>query len=125
MSKTCALYNKVKPGYGHTVSNSNIKTKRRFLPNVQKQTLPSEVLGVNLYLKIAIKTMRTIAKHGGLDQYLLTRAAKDLTPKGLKLKRSIVKKMLAKGTLPAVVKKPVYQPQLSKRQQKIKDAKNS
>ncbi|GFM37400.1 50S ribosomal protein L28 [Desulfovibrio psychrotolerans] len=34
MSKECAMCGK-KPQTGHLVSHSNIKTKRRFLPNLQ------------------------------------------------------------------------------------------
>ena len=35
MAKKCIVCGK-KPGSGHTVSHSNIKTKRRFMPNLQK-----------------------------------------------------------------------------------------
>ena len=39
---------------GHNVSHSNIKSKRRFLPNLQKISLLSEVLGpVRLRLSTA------------------------------------------------------------------------
>jgi len=35
MARKCIICGK-KPGAGHTVSHSNIKTKRRFMPNLQK-----------------------------------------------------------------------------------------
>jgi large subunit ribosomal protein L28 len=62
---------------GHNVSHANNKTKRRYLPNVQSRRLYSETLGETVRLKIALNTLRTIDKHGGLDGYL--RQAKPAT----------------------------------------------
>jgi len=56
---------------GHNVSHANNKTKRRYLPNIQSRRLYSESLGETVRLKIALNTLRTIDKHGGLDGYLL------------------------------------------------------
>jgi len=57
---------------GHNVSHANNKTKRRYLPNVQSRRLYSETLGETVRLKIALNTLRTIDKHGGLDGFLMT-----------------------------------------------------
>ena len=43
MSRVCELSGK-SPMVGHNVSHSNIKTKRRFLPNLINVTLQSEAL---------------------------------------------------------------------------------
>jgi large subunit ribosomal protein L28 len=56
---------------GNNVSHANNKTKRRYLPNIQSRRLYSESLGETVRLKIALNTLRTIDKHGGLDGYLL------------------------------------------------------
>ena len=43
MSKKCELTGKI-PMKGHNVSHANNKTKRRFLPNLKKVKLTSELL---------------------------------------------------------------------------------
>ena len=54
---------------GHNVSHSNIKTKRRFLPNLQKISLLSDVLG-KVRLRLSAAAIRTIEKNGGIDAFL-------------------------------------------------------
>jgi len=49
---------------GHTVSHSNIKTKRKFNPNLQKKRffVPEENRWVDL--KVSTSALRTINKNG-------------------------------------------------------------
>jgi len=49
---------------GHTVSHSNIKTNRRFLPNLQKKRffIPEENRWIEL--KVSTSAIRTINKNG-------------------------------------------------------------
>lgn len=63
MSKVCQLTGK-RPLKGHKVSHSNIKTKRRFLPNLQtkKFFLAEEDKWVTL--KLSTEAIRTINKNG-------------------------------------------------------------
>ncbi len=98
MSRVCALTGK-KVQFGHNVSHSNRKTNRRFQPNLQRVTLPSEALGQGVALRISVRALRTVQKYGGLDLYLLKTADKDLAEEGLRLKRRIVRK-LSKPTKP-------------------------
>ena len=67
MSRRCELSGK---GVlvGHRVSHSNIKTKHRFLPNLQKKKFWSPELGKFVTLKVSTSTIRTIDKLG-LDAY--------------------------------------------------------
>ena len=51
---------------GHNVSHSNIKTKRRFLPNLQRISVLSDTLG-SVRLRITAAAMRTIEHKGGID----------------------------------------------------------
>lgn len=67
MSRVCELSHK-KVQVGHRVSHSNVKTKHRFLPNLQKKRLWSEELSKHFTFKIATSTLRTIDKIG-LDRY--------------------------------------------------------
>ncbi|MGN6459641.1 MAG: 50S ribosomal protein L28 [Pseudolabrys sp.] len=91
MSFRCDLTGK-KPLVGHKVSHSNIKTKRRFLPNLRVVTLASETLGRSFRLRISANALRTVDHRGGLDAFLLKASNEDLAPKALRIKRDLEKK---------------------------------
>jgi large subunit ribosomal protein L28 len=78
---------------GHKVSHSNIKTKRRFLPNLCNVTLTSEALGRRVRLRISANAVKTIDHRGGLDAFLLKAKADQLSPRALELKRQVQKKL--------------------------------
>jgi large subunit ribosomal protein L28 len=63
MARVCQVTGK-KPMTGHKVSHSNIKTKRRFLPNLQTKRyfLAEENRWVTL--KVSSEAIRTINKNG-------------------------------------------------------------
>lgn len=94
MSRRCDLTGKG-PLTGHKVSHSNIKTKRRFLPNLFNVTLMSDALGRSVKLKISANALKTVDHRGGLDAFLKKAHADELAPKALKLKREIEKKAAA------------------------------
>jgi large subunit ribosomal protein L28 len=74
---------------GNNVSHANNKTKRRFLPNLQKATLLSETLGESITLRLTPKGLRTIEHKGGLDAFLLAASNADLDKKTLRFKKRI------------------------------------
>lgn len=76
---------------GNTVSHSNRKAKRRFLPNMQQVTLRSDALGQNVRMRITASTLRTIDHNGGLDNFLMTTHSKSLSDEARLLKRKIMK----------------------------------
>jgi len=78
MARVCQVTGK-SPITGHTVSHSNIKTKRRFLPNLQtkKFFLAEEDKWVTL--KLSTEGIRTINKRGLLN------VVKELRAKGVKI----------------------------------------
>lgn len=90
MSRVCELTGK-KPMVGHTVSHSNIKTKRRYLPNLVNVTVHSDALGQSYAARISAAALRTIDKRGGLDGFL-AKAKDDELAKMLKVKKNIAKK---------------------------------
>jgi len=94
MSFRCDLTGK-KALVGHKVSHSNIKTKRRFLPNLQNVTLISDTLGRRVRVRVSTNALKTVDHRGGLDAFLLKAKDEDLAPKMLELKRQIVKKKAA------------------------------
>ena len=63
MSKVCELTGK-RPITGNKVSHSNMKTKRRFLPNLQKKRVFVPELNDWVELKITTKALRTVSKLG-------------------------------------------------------------
>jgi len=63
MSKVCQLTGK-RPITGNHVSHSNRKTKRRFLPNLQKKRFYIPETGKWVTLKVSTQAIRTINKLG-------------------------------------------------------------
>lgn len=96
MSRRCELTAKA-PLVGHKVSHSNIKTKRRFLPNLCNVTLQSEVLKQNVRLRISSNALKSVDHRGGLDAFLLKARDTELSPRALELKRKVRKAIAATG----------------------------
>ena len=96
MSRRCELTGKGVQ-VGHNVSHANNKTKRVYRPNLQVIDLASELLGNSYKLKIAMNTLRSVDKVGGLDPYLLKAKDSVLSTKALRLKRAIAKKAAEKA----------------------------
>jgi large subunit ribosomal protein L28 len=94
MSRRCDLTGKG-PLVGHKVSHSNIKTKRRFLPNLFNVTMISDALGRSVRLKVSANAIKSVDHRGGLDAFLIKAKDEELSPKALELKRQIVKKRAA------------------------------
>lgn len=94
MSRRCDLTAK-SAQTGHTVSHSNRKAKRRFLPNLCNVTLISEALNTSVKLRISANALRSVDHRGGLDAFLLKASADDLSPKARDLKRQLEKKLAA------------------------------
>ena len=66
MSRECQLTGK-KPMVGNKVSHSNMKTKRRFLPNLQKKNFFIPETGQWVKLNVSTAALRTIDKLGIYD----------------------------------------------------------
>jgi large subunit ribosomal protein L28 len=75
MARVCQVTGK-KPIGGHKVSHSNVKTKRRFLPNLQTKRFYLVEEEKWITLKVSTEAIRTINKRG-----LLT-VVKELRAKG-------------------------------------------
>ena len=80
------------------MSHSNIKTKRRFLPNLLNVTFISDALGRSVKLRVSAHALRTVDHRGGLDAFLMKANDDELSDKALELKRQIRKKRTAPGT---------------------------
>jgi len=78
MARVCQVTGK-KPIVGNSVSHSNIKTKRRFLPNLQKKRLYFAEEDRWVTLKLSADALRTINKKG------LATVIKDMRAEGIKI----------------------------------------
>ncbi|MBL0135560.1 MAG: 50S ribosomal protein L28 [Chitinophagaceae bacterium] len=78
MARVCQVTGKV-PVSGNKVSHSNIKTKRRFLPNLQVKRYYLAEEGKWITLKVSTEAIRTINKNGLLS------VVKELRAKGDKI----------------------------------------
>ena len=94
MSRRCELTAK-SPQVGHKVSHSNIKTKRRFLPNLCNVTMISDTLGRSVRLRVSTNALKSVDHRGGLDASLIKARADDLSPRARDLQRQIEKKLAA------------------------------
>ena len=76
MARVCQITGKV-PVSGNSVSHSNIKTKRRFLPNLQTKRFFLAEEDKWITLKVSSEAIRTINKNGLLS------VVKELRAKGV------------------------------------------
>jgi large subunit ribosomal protein L28 len=90
MPRVCELTG-TKAQSGHNVSHSNVKTNRRFNPNLQSVTLFSDALGCKVRLRITTRALRSVQRRGGLDAFLLGTEDARLGDVGLGLKRRVRK----------------------------------
>lgn len=81
---------------GNNVSHAHNKTRRRFLPNMQKVSFMSDILDRCIQLRMSTQGIRTVEKCGGLDKFLLNASASKLSGKVLELKRIIERRNEAK-----------------------------
>jgi len=63
MAKVCPVTGK-RPLMGNNVSHANNKTRRRFLPNLQKRRLWVESKKRYITLRVTTRGLRIIDKHG-------------------------------------------------------------
>jgi len=78
MARVCQVTGK-RPITGNTVSHSNIKTKRRFLPNLQSKRYFLAEENKLVTIKLSTEAIRTINKNGLLS------VIKGMRAKGVKI----------------------------------------
>ena len=90
MSRRCELTGKGVQ-YGNNVSHAHNKTRRRYLPNLQKVSLMSEVLGRTVHLRVSAAAIRSVEHRGGLDAFLMDKRDSELSVELRRLKKQIRK----------------------------------
>ena len=76
---------------GNNVSHAKNKTRKRFLPNLQKISFLSTTLNFSIQLRVSTRAIRIIEHNGGLDLFISSLPHKNLSKKILKLKKIIKK----------------------------------
>ena len=92
MSRRCELTG-VGPMVGHNVSHSNIKTKRRFMPNLVVASVASDALGQTFSLRISNAALRTLDFKGGLDAFIVKARDEQLSIAAQRIKRQVRAKL--------------------------------
>ena len=88
MSRRCELTGKGVQS-GNNVSHSNVKTRRRFLPNLHPASLHSDVLGRSFRLRVSSHALRSVDHRGGLDAFLAKARDSELSDRARELKKKI------------------------------------
>jgi large subunit ribosomal protein L28 len=78
MAAVCQVTGAV-PGFGHNISHSHRRTKRRFDPNIQKKTYFVPSLRRSVTLTLSVKGIKTIDARG------IESVVKDLLARGEKI----------------------------------------
>ena len=94
MARVCELTGK-RVMTGNNVSHAHNKSRRRFLPNLTKATLISDILGRSVSLRLSTHALRSVEHNHGLDNFLLKARDGDLSAAALRLKNEIKKKKAA------------------------------
>lgn len=93
MSRVCELSGKSVMS-GNNVSHAMNKTRRKFLPNLQQVSLPSETLGRSLRLRVTPSAVRSVEHVGGIDKFLLKARDNVLSQRAIKFKKEISSKIV-------------------------------
>ena len=92
MSRRCELTG-IGPMVGHSVSHSNIKTKRPFLPSLKTVKVTSDSLGQTFSLRISNAALRTLDFKGGLDAFIVKARDEQLSTAAQRIKRQVKAKL--------------------------------
>jgi large subunit ribosomal protein L28 len=90
MSRRCEITGKGVLS-GNNVSHANNKTRRRFLPNLQESSMLSDILGVNVTMRLCTRAIRTVEHNGGIDAFLLGTPNRRLPEEAQVVKRRILR----------------------------------
>jgi large subunit ribosomal protein L28 len=77
MAAVCQVTGAI-PGFGHTISHSHRRNKRRFDPNIQKKTYYVPALGRKVTLTLSAKGIKVIDARGIDD------VVREMTTRGVK-----------------------------------------
>lgn len=89
MSRRCPVTGR-NPMAGNNVSHAKNRTRRRFLPNLQKISVHSDALKRSISLRLSMKGLRSLEHMGGLDVFLMRSSDEFLSTELRALKRQLI-----------------------------------
>src|SRR4051794_37434083 len=92
MARRCELTGK-DAQVGNKVSHANKKTKTRFMPNLCDVHLMSDAMGQAYSFRVSAIALKSVEHRGGLDAFLTKAKEDELSPKALRLKRQIARRL--------------------------------
>ncbi len=95
MSRRCDLTG-VQVQFGNNVSHSQRKTRRNFKPNLRKVKYRSDITGQEYTFKVVAKSIRTIEKLGGFDNFMIKVKADLMSCTAKSVRKKILKKQQEK-----------------------------
>ena len=90
MSRVCEISGKSVMS-GNNVSHAKNRTRRKFLPNLQNVKLYSKILDAFISMRICVRSLKTVEKNGGLDNYLMKSSNRFLAPEAQAIKKTMLK----------------------------------
>ena len=90
MSRVCEISGKNVMS-GNNVSKAKNRARRKFLPNLQNVKLFSKSLDKFINMKICVRSLKTVEKNGGIDDYLTKTSNRVLAPEAIVIKNTILK----------------------------------
>ena len=96
MARVCEVTGK-KPHFGNKVSHANNKVRRRWQPNLQVCSFPSEILGKPVSLRLTANGIRTVEHNGGIDAWVMGSRKSRLSEEALKVRKAMEKAMASKA----------------------------
>ncbi|KAJ4491172.1 hypothetical protein C8J55DRAFT_421558 [Lentinula edodes] len=104
--------------YGNNVPHSKHKTRRTWLPNIQRKRFFSEALNENVRVKVTTRALKTIKKHNGIDNYVHNMPSKTLGWEGMRI-RQMVKSALKDPRMPAGLSEEEANTWIAKRTEEV------
>ena len=92
MARVCNVTGK-KPQFGNNVSHANNRTRRRWQPNLQICSFPSEILGKAVTLRLTARGIRTVEHNGGIDAWVMGARKSRLSEEALAVRKTMEKKV--------------------------------
>lgn len=90
MSRVCEISGKSVMS-GNNVSHAKNRTRRKFLPNLQNVKLYSKILDAFISMRICVRSLKTVEKNGGLDNFLMKSSNRILAPEAQAIKKTMLK----------------------------------
>jgi large subunit ribosomal protein L28 len=98
MSNICQATGK-RPKWGNKISHSNMKTRVIFMPNLHKKTFRSDILNLDVEMKVCLKFIRTVVKKGGFDNCVLAMRTEKMAEPLQFVKKTILKALKKQNSL--------------------------